>query len=217
MDVTAARASLPTAPTHDDLALLDRVVPDPVRPGPDRWRVVDGDLPVWAIIQHLIAEGDLADAAEADDALIARTADDYRIPEAGVRAAIAYYRANRGAIDSLIATHAGAPPNLVPPPPYRHVDLPAPVKPDPHRLGIDRWRLVTPDLPVWPIIMHIYMVADIDADFRTSPAAIADAADAYGISEQDVLAALAFYAANPAAIDTLLAANADATLTPRRR
>lgn len=37
--------------TDDDL--LARVTPDPIRPGPDRWRVVAGNLPAWALIQYL--------------------------------------------------------------------------------------------------------------------------------------------------------------------
>ena len=91
-----------TAPERD-ADLLARVEPDPRRPGPDRWRVVDGDLPVWALIQHIMAEGNTADPTLATDEIVAQTAADYRIPEVGVRAAIAYYAANRGAIDTRLA------------------------------------------------------------------------------------------------------------------
>ena len=83
--------------------LLSRVRPDPRRPGPDRWRVVDGDLPVWALIQHIMAEGNTADPTQATEGVIAQTAVDYRIPKIGVRAAIAYYAANRCAIETRLA------------------------------------------------------------------------------------------------------------------
>jgi hypothetical protein len=92
-----------TEPTVADL--LQRVRPDPNRPGPDRWRVLDGDIAVWALIQHLIAIAGLDDPLQASDAVIAQTADDYRIPELGVRAALAYYAANPAAIDTILATN----------------------------------------------------------------------------------------------------------------
>lgn len=98
---------LPAPPTDpSDSDLLARVHPDPQRPGPDRWRVLDGDLAVWALIQHLAAIGDLADPLLATEELIARTAADHRIPEVGVRAALAYYRAHRCPIDTRLAINA---------------------------------------------------------------------------------------------------------------
>ena len=92
--------------TTDPAKLLDRVKPDPNRPGPDRWRVTDGDIAVWAIVQHLIAIGNLDDPTAASDDIVAETSNDYRIPKIGVRAAIAYHRANQAAIDTRLATNA---------------------------------------------------------------------------------------------------------------
>ncbi len=97
----------PTATTVPD-DLLARVKPDPNRPGPDRWRIVDGDIAVWAIIQHLVAIGNLDDPTAASADVIAETAADYHIPEIGVHAALAYYRANRHAIDTRLAINADA-------------------------------------------------------------------------------------------------------------
>ena len=84
------------------------VKPDPYRPGPDRWRLVEYERPVWAIIQHMIAEGDIDDPTEASDELVALTAADYEIPEIAVRAALAYYEENRAAIDTRLAINAAA-------------------------------------------------------------------------------------------------------------
>ncbi len=89
-------------------------------------------------------------------------------------------------------------------------------KPDPHRPGPDRWRLVPSERPIWAIIMHIYTIDDIDDAFHVSDETIAETAAAYDISDEEVRAALAYYAANPGAIDTILAANTDLDLKPRR-
>lgn len=88
----------------DDLKAM--VKPDPRRPGPDRWRVANDGPAVWAIIQHMIAEGDIDDPTQASDELVALTAVDYEMPEIAVRAALAYYEANRAAIDTRIAINA---------------------------------------------------------------------------------------------------------------
>jgi hypothetical protein len=105
MTMSIARP-IPAAPSDPaDADLLKRVRPDPRRPGPDRWRVVDGDLPVWALIQHIMAEGNTADPTQATEEVIVQTAADYRIPEIGVRAAIAYYAANRCAIETRLANN----------------------------------------------------------------------------------------------------------------
>ena len=81
----------------------DRVVPDPHRPGPDRWRLRDEGIAVWAIIGQLLARGDEFTAES-----IAETADDYRISVPAVLAAIAYYQEQRAAIDTRLAINAAA-------------------------------------------------------------------------------------------------------------
>ena len=75
---------------------------DPHRPGVERARLVAYGIPVWALIGYMTN-----DEVETED--VTRTAADYRIPEAAVRAAIAYYREHRAAIDALLDTlHAAA-------------------------------------------------------------------------------------------------------------
>ena len=71
---------------------------DPHRPGVERARLVEYGVPVWALIGYMGGE----------DGDVARTAADYRIPEAAVRAALAYYREHREAIDALLATQRAA-------------------------------------------------------------------------------------------------------------
>lgn len=75
---------------------------DPHRPGVERGRLVHYGIPVWALIGHM-------HGAELDDEeAILLTAEDYRIPPAAVRAAIAYYRQHAGAIDALLARNSAA-------------------------------------------------------------------------------------------------------------
>ena len=99
--------------THDSRQETDApvdieamVVPDPNRPGPDRWRIVNTGPSVWAIVQHMIAKGNIDDPTLASDGLIAQTAADYEITEVAVRAALAYYEKNRAAIDTRLAINA---------------------------------------------------------------------------------------------------------------
>lgn len=93
--------SLRTDMGSEELAQMLR--PDPHRPGPAQWRLADFNIPVWTIIQHMQAIGDLDNAPATPTAIIAQTAADYAIPEATVRAALTYYGRNRAAIDTLIA------------------------------------------------------------------------------------------------------------------
>jgi hypothetical protein len=79
---------------------------DPHRPGPARARLVGFERPIWAIIQSMIMFGDIDDPLDASDELIAQTANDYDISVEAVRAALAYYELNRGAIDTKIAANA---------------------------------------------------------------------------------------------------------------
>jgi hypothetical protein len=81
---------------------------DPHRPGPARARLIGFERPIWGIIQSMIMFGDIDDPLEASEELIARTAEDYDITVEAVRAALAYYQLNRGAIDAKIATDQAA-------------------------------------------------------------------------------------------------------------
>jgi hypothetical protein len=81
----------------------DLIVPDPQRPGPDRWRVMPGSIAVWAIIGHLQALGD-----EFTAEIITQAAEDFRLPNSAVMAALAYYEENRAAIDTRLAINAAA-------------------------------------------------------------------------------------------------------------
>ncbi len=69
---------------------------DPHRPGVQRARLVEYGIPVWALINYM--------ANIDDEEEVARTAHDYNVPVAAVRAAIAYYRQHRCAIDNLLDT-----------------------------------------------------------------------------------------------------------------
>jgi hypothetical protein len=79
---------------------------DPHRRGPARARLVGFERPIWGIIQSMIMFGDVDDPLDASESLIAQTADDYQISVEAVRAALAYYELNRGAIDAKIASNA---------------------------------------------------------------------------------------------------------------
>ena len=79
------------------------VVPDPHRPGPDRWRVMPNSIAVWAIVGHLQALGD-----EFTAQTIVQAAEDFRLPVSAVTTALAYYEENRGAIDTRLAINAAA-------------------------------------------------------------------------------------------------------------
>lgn len=89
------------------------------------------------------------------------------------------------------------------------------VKPDPHRPGPDRWHLIPSNRPIWAIIMHIFTIADIDERYPVSEHTIAQTAADYDVSLEEVRAAIAYYAANRAAIDTILATNTDLFVAPR--
>jgi len=69
---------------------------DPHRPGIQRARLVAYGVPVWPLIGYM---ADVDDEAE-----IARTAHDYRLPIEAIRAAVAFYREHRCAIDTLLGT-----------------------------------------------------------------------------------------------------------------
>ena len=74
---------------------------DPIRPGVERARLVEYGIPVWALIGHMGARN-----GEVEDGDIIQTADDYMIPEEAVRAAVAYYRQHRHAIDAFLDSNS---------------------------------------------------------------------------------------------------------------
>jgi hypothetical protein len=75
-----------------------RIGLDPNRPGPDRVRLLDYSIPIWAVIGHLQAvEGDIAQAAAG-----------YAIPVEAVLAAKAYYEAYPHHIDTRLAINRAA-------------------------------------------------------------------------------------------------------------
>ena len=81
----------------------DLVGPDPNRPGPDRARLSEHGIAVWAIIGYLKALGD-----EITPETIAKTAEDYGLPISAVTVALAYYDEQRAAIDTRLAINAAA-------------------------------------------------------------------------------------------------------------
>jgi hypothetical protein len=97
---------LTKADTLSEADLLAMVKQDPQRPGRTYGRLKEYEVPVWGIIQHMIAEYDLPDPLVASDNLVERTAADYELPPVAVRAALAYYRHNRNFIDAKIESNA---------------------------------------------------------------------------------------------------------------
>jgi hypothetical protein len=87
-----------TVPVEGGEIMGVRIGLDPNRPGPDRVRLLDYDIPLWAIIGHLEAvEGDVAQAAA-----------DYAIPVDAIFAAKAYYEAHPHHIDTRLAINRAA-------------------------------------------------------------------------------------------------------------
>src|SRR3712207_3920226 len=79
---------------------LRRMVgPDPKRPGPDRARLIEEGIPVWAIIGYVPAVGGDADPLDSAPATIAQVARVYGISPRAVVAALRYYAEHRAAID----------------------------------------------------------------------------------------------------------------------
>ncbi len=87
----------------------EMVGPDPNRPGPDRARLLEYGISVWAIIGYLQAIGD-----EITPEAIAKTAEDYLVPVTAVTVALAYYDEHRAAIDTRLAINAAAVEDRVP-------------------------------------------------------------------------------------------------------
>lgn len=82
--------------TDDDYLIEKYIVEDPHRPGAAGARVVEYDVPVWALIGYLrAAKGD-----------VWRVATDYGISVDAVRAAEAYYQRHRAALDARLTANA---------------------------------------------------------------------------------------------------------------
>ncbi|MBI4504454.1 MAG: hypothetical protein HY691_02875 [Chloroflexi bacterium] len=80
-----------------DQTLIKRYIElNPNRPGVDEARVVDYQVPVWALVAYW-------SAVNRD---IARVAKDYGLPEDAVAAVLAFYRQHSAVIDARIATDA---------------------------------------------------------------------------------------------------------------
>jgi uncharacterized protein (DUF433 family) len=88
----------------DDLRRM--VGPDPHRPGPDRARLIEEGVPVWAIIGHLLALGGGEDPLDSSPQTVDQVADDYRISHTAIAAALLYYAEHRAAIDTRLAINA---------------------------------------------------------------------------------------------------------------
>ncbi len=92
--------------TNVSTADLRRMVgPDPHRPGSARHRLLEEQIPVWAIIGHLKAIAVATDQPYFIEEVIAQTAAEYDVPREAVLAALLYYEEHRGAIDALLETH----------------------------------------------------------------------------------------------------------------
>lgn len=72
------------------------IVLDPHRPGIQRARLFEYNVPIWPLIAFMT---DVDDEAE-----VARIGHDYNVPPSAVRAAVAFYREHQAAFDTLIDT-----------------------------------------------------------------------------------------------------------------
>ena len=84
------------------------------------------------------------------------------------------------------------------------------VKPDPHRPGKARSRLVDHEVPVWGLILFLMSEHSLDDPLRATEEQILDTADAYDLPVVAVRAALAYYKHNRRYVDALITLNADA-------
>src|SRR5688572_18947524 len=87
---------------------VNRIEPDPHRPGPDRALLAGTGIPVWAIVAHLQAlTGHDVHGAVPSDA-VRQAATDYAVDKELIAAAIAFYREHRDHIDARLARNAAA-------------------------------------------------------------------------------------------------------------
>lgn len=90
---------------------LRRMVgPDPLRPGPARYRVFDRgvDLPIWPIIGQLKTVTGRSNPALWDHATIIQTAKEWSMSLDALAAAILYYTEHGCAIDAWLAENEAA-------------------------------------------------------------------------------------------------------------
>jgi uncharacterized protein (DUF433 family) len=88
---------------------LRRMVgPDTHRPGHARYRLLEEQIPVWAIIGHLKAIAVATDQPYFSDEVIAQAAVDYDVRREAVLAALLYYDEHRCAIDALLEANEAA-------------------------------------------------------------------------------------------------------------
>lgn len=95
-------------------AILRAMVgPDQNRPGPDRWRLVQDNLPIWPLVgqaKAIAGVADLFDPATSDTVFdaIHQVAHDYETTLLAALAAMRYYRERTCAIDTLLEANAAA-------------------------------------------------------------------------------------------------------------
>jgi hypothetical protein len=93
-----------------DDELRRMVGPDPVRPGPSRYRIYmeDWHLPIWPIIGQLKHVTKQDEPAAWDTHIIAETAKEWGISLDAMAAALLYYKEHRCAIDAWLAENEAA-------------------------------------------------------------------------------------------------------------
>jgi hypothetical protein len=94
-----------------EAALRSMIGADRHRPGPDRWRLIEESVPIWALVGQVKAISGVADLFEpamADRVFeaIDQVAHDYYVTVLAVRAAMHYYRERGCAIDTLLEANA---------------------------------------------------------------------------------------------------------------
>jgi hypothetical protein len=98
-----------------DARLRQRSLPlvgaDRHRPGPARGRLVDEQIPVWAIVGQVRVVSGVSDLFAPTDAdrvfeAIVQVATDYEVSIEAVLAAMDYYREHQDAVDALLQAHA---------------------------------------------------------------------------------------------------------------
>jgi len=93
-----------------DDELRQMVGPDPVRPGPSRYRIYleDWHLPIWPIIGQLKYVTKQDDPETWDRAVITETAKEWSISLDAMAAVILYYKEHHCAIDTWLAENEAA-------------------------------------------------------------------------------------------------------------
>lgn len=81
--------------TEDELIRF-YIEPNPWQPGVEEARLAKLGVAVWALVAHFHAGDDDAE----------RVARDYDLPDEAVRAALAYYRRHKAAIEARMAANA---------------------------------------------------------------------------------------------------------------